>query len=335
MLALAHLSSAAEICCGYACFNDNSPFNLLPLPQCATFQNTGFLMFTRTNRDAGQLVTDSVIPPAYVASRRTVFLAHGWNSNGQGGWQHTMKNAYLDREDINVVIVDWGTLAQLLNYLQAASNTRTVGALISEVMKNLLTVSGTTSGRLWCVGHSLGSHVCGHNGMHMPANAPLGRATGLDPAGPFFEISADKTIGLNPTSATFVDIIHTDSLELGTMRDLGHIDFYPNNGIDQPGCVLTRFTAETFENWDSEEFAQAANSCAHSRAYQFHESSVRSDCFQARQRCSNYNSLPGSCVECSVGSFPCAYMGYAADISANLTGLYHITVTASSPYCTN
>ena len=81
------------------------------------------------------------------------------------------------QEDINVVIIDWETLAQF-EYLQGATNTRTVGALIAQVMRNLLTVPGTTSGRLWCVGHSLGSHVCGHAGMKMPADAPLGRVTG-------------------------------------------------------------------------------------------------------------------------------------------------------------
>ena len=74
--------------------------------------------------------------------------------------------------------MDWATLAQVANYLQGASNTRAVGALIAQVMRHLLTVEGTTSGRLWCVGHSLGSHVCGHAGMKMPTETPLGRITG-------------------------------------------------------------------------------------------------------------------------------------------------------------
>jgi hypothetical protein len=337
LLALVQFSSAAEICCANTgdCFTDNAPFGTLPLPTCATSANTGYLMFTRTNRDVGQTLTEITVPSVYVPSRRTVFLAHGWNTNGNAAWLTSMKNAYLDREDINVVIVNWGTLAQLLNYLQAASNTRSVGSLNAAVFRNLLSVPGSLSSRFWCAGHSLGSHVCGHTGMLMRGSA-LGRVTGLDPAGPFFEGNADKNIGLNPSSASFVDILHTDSLELGTLRDLGHIDFYPNGGKDQPGCVLRQFNDETFDNWESEDFALAsANSCAHSRAYEFLESSIRSDCFQARQRCTNYNSLPGSCTECTSGAFPCAYMGYAAESSINRSGLYHLTVTASPPFCTN
>jgi hypothetical protein len=31
----------------------------------------------------------------------------------------------------------------------------------------------------------------------------------------------------------FVDIIHTDK-ELGLEKDIGHVDFYPNNGRAQP-----------------------------------------------------------------------------------------------------
>ena len=60
---------------------------------------------------------------------------------------------------------------------------------------------------------------------------------GLDPAGPIFELSSDLLIGINQRSATFVDIIHTDSDELGTMRTLGHIDFYPDGGMWQSGCI--------------------------------------------------------------------------------------------------
>ena len=41
--------------------------------------------------------------------------------------------------------------------------------------------------------------------------------------------------------ALFVDVIHTDagpiiSGGLGLMQPSGHVDFYPNGGIQQPGC---------------------------------------------------------------------------------------------------
>ena len=62
---------------------------------------------------------------------------------------------------------------------------------------------------------------------------------GLDP--PFVD-DRDWTMGLNPTSADLVDVIHTNGESTGTvsyagtMKALGHIDFYVNGGRLQPGC---------------------------------------------------------------------------------------------------
>jgi len=75
--------------------------------------------------------------------------------------------------------------------------------------------------------------------------------TGLDPAGPAFESDPDKKIGLNPTSGTLVDILHT-AYDLGTTRDLGHIDFYPAGGRNQPGCFMQEFNDDSFKNWNEE-----------------------------------------------------------------------------------
>ena len=62
----------------------------------------------------------------------------------------------------------------------------------------------------------------------------------MDPAGPLFE-SFPATLRLDPTDATFVDVIHTnaDSLlrgGLGARNPLGHVDYYPNGGRVQTGC---------------------------------------------------------------------------------------------------
>lgn len=60
-------------------------------------------------------------------------------------------------------------------------------------------------------------------------------STGLDPAGPLFS-ATDPAVRLDPTDAQFVDVIHTDANRWGTFQALGHIDFYPNGGLDQLGC---------------------------------------------------------------------------------------------------
>jgi pancreatic triacylglycerol lipase len=62
----------------------------------------------------------------------------------------------------------------------------------------------------------------------------------MDPAEPHFS-KTDPIGRLDPTDADFVDVIHTDagpflSGGLGIFQPVGHVDFYPNGGIDQPGC---------------------------------------------------------------------------------------------------
>jgi hypothetical protein len=337
LLALVHHSSAAEICCpDVGCFNDATPFNQLPLPDCPASFALKYTMYTRTNRINGQVFTHTTVPNAYVSSRRTVFMTHGWNQNGGDSFLTDMKNAFLDREDINAVIVDWGGGAQVLNYNKASSNTRSVGAYTALVFQRLLQVSGSQSARMWCAGHSLGSHVCGHTGMKMPTNQRLGRITGMDPAGPNFETNSDKRIGLNPTAATFVDILHTDSDELGTRRDIGHVDFYPSGGADQPGCILRDFFRnEDVEMWDDETPVQYSL-CSHARSNLFLTESIKRDCFHATRVCTDYNRLPASCSTCTgCGAFPCSYMGYGADSACRKTGIFYLTVTSRAPYCSN
>lgn len=46
---------------------------------------------------------------------------------------------------------------------------------------------------------------------------------------------------LDASDAVFVDVIHTDAENLaqwgfGTSETCGHLDFWPNDGVQQPGC---------------------------------------------------------------------------------------------------
>lgn len=76
--------------------------------------------------------------------------------------------------DYNAIIVGWGRGADNLLYPQSASNTRTVGAEIGLVAANIIARGISDKYQLYCVGHSLGAHVCGHAGM----KTKFGRVSG-------------------------------------------------------------------------------------------------------------------------------------------------------------
>ena len=75
-----------------------------------------------------------------------------------------------------MIVISWKKGAGKLRYPEAASTTRVVGAIVARMMEYLTTEADTQWEDIWCVGHSLGSHVCGHAGMRTPEK--IARVTG-------------------------------------------------------------------------------------------------------------------------------------------------------------
>jgi hypothetical protein len=85
------------------------------------------------------------------------------------------------------------------------------------------------------------------------------RITGLDPAKPLF-ITASNDRRLDQSDAEFVQVIHTDVFQRGMLVPMGHVDFYLNGGIEQPGC--------------KNQSAVPTGECNHNRAPEYYAESV-------------------------------------------------------------
>jgi hypothetical protein len=88
----------------------------------------------------------------------------------------------------------------------------------------------------------MGGHIAGMIGHR--THGEINQIIALDPAGPLFTtvLPRPQSRRLDPTSARFVQVIHTDKYTIGTVLNLGHQDFFPNDGsTPQPGCVLPIF----------------------------------------------------------------------------------------------
>lgn len=64
------------------------------------------------------------------------------------------------KEPANVFIYDWKTGAHLDNFKMAASNTRSFGAYLGEMIDFINIEYDIPTDKMWCIGFGLGAHLC-------------------------------------------------------------------------------------------------------------------------------------------------------------------------------
>ena len=328
---------------GYGCFINTYPFwdlfnrPLALLPQSPSTIATKLVLFTRQNSKNGVVITANNPGIYFGANKMTRFISHGFLDTINKQWVIDMKDALLRVEDSNVILVDWSK-GNFFPYTQATANTQIVGAEIAILVNSYISKGLITADKVHIIGHSLGSHIAGYAGERIPN---LGRITGLDPAGPYFEFT-DTSVRLDKSDAKFVDVIHSDGsstleLGLGLMQASGHVDFYPNGGKKQPNCpatgnkiIMAVFNLVSFDLQGVEDSVV----CQHMAAVHFYTDSIEEqDCLYHGYQCNNYNDFKnGNCVSCSAKG--CNRMGHWASPSKDLGSLFFSTQGADKyPYC--
>jgi len=169
-------------------------------------------------------------PTSFNAAKPIKLLTHGFidtmiNDNTQfvSAWMDNLGGEY------SVILVDWHNLAYFAQisdwddfvYDLTARNSIDVGEFTGLCLAQLSSSYGMPGDMFHLVGHSLGAHAVGKAGRIFqsshPSDAMVGRITGLDPAGPRFvagpilpAIPELHQNILSPSSAVFVDVIHTN-----------------------------------------------------------------------------------------------------------------------------
>ncbi|XP_048396184.2 phospholipase A1 member A isoform X2 [Stegostoma tigrinum] len=193
-----------------------------------------FMLLTRRNPSCAQPISDSndIQNSNFNGSLPTKLIMHGYRVTGsKPSWVDTLAKELLGAMDVNVVIVDW-IIGSTALYHNAVRNSIELGLKIAILIGNLMS-HGSTEDSFHLIGISLGAHVAGFVGRMFKGK--LGQITGLDPAGPEFS-KASVHQRLDPGDAVFVEAIHSDSDKFGISRPVAHIDFYLNDGKDQPKC---------------------------------------------------------------------------------------------------
>lgn len=275
---------------GFGCFpvdgiwgGSERPVSLHPLPPSNVTPT--YCLFTPARPHC--LVVDdqnrSTINAFSLSSPTSLFvLTHGYLESTQLTWVREMVGALLTTgEAVGVLTVDWYKAAPP-TYAQAVANIRLVGVMVGKLLA-MMADSGVDPADMHLVGHSLGAHLMGYAAaaFNETTGLQVGRITALDPAGPYFTNTLPE-VRLDPTDASFVDVIHTDIPtnpwdinRLGYADPLGHLDFYPNGGHQQAGCQ-----GSAASHIDREETVAGGVlsyiGCSHQRSHHFFTESITS-----------------------------------------------------------
>nr|XP_053640604.1 pancreatic triacylglycerol lipase-like [Cherax quadricarinatus] len=294
-------------------------------PPRATVDDVRFLLWTKSNSaDDGyyELVIEdsaSLAGSPLNANDATVVIIHGFSNHGDEDFILDAKTELLKLGAYNVLSVDWGKLAEAPWYPTAVDNVPLVGEHTAKFLEWLKESAGLDTSKLQLSGHSLGAHVAGAVGQNT-ASFTIPFITGMDPAGPEFHDKPESG-RLDNTDADFVQIIHTNGgtiLEscVGLVDAIGHVDFYPNGGVHQPGCVDLGEWTDLLEG-----------GCSHGRSTKLWTESINGSPVFKAQPCSDWESyLEGQC-SCAPS---CAEMGF--HVSHSLRGTYFLATNSDPPY---
>jgi hypothetical protein len=225
---------------------------------------------------------------------------------------------------VNVIFVEW-SLGATLPYFQAAGNTRIVGAQVHLMLKVLHNYASMEYSDAHLIGQGIGAHLVAYAGRNLRlANTPVGRITGTDPAGPWFEYR-HQDVRLDETDAEFVDAIHTDTETIkikgvGTKQNVAHVDFFPNGGISQPGC------------WALDKGVVKWIACSHYRSMELFTESINSKCPFSSYACQSYSDFKdGYCGFCPPNG--CPSLGWNAIKSKGQHhGTFYSQTNAKAPF---
>lgn len=312
---------------------------------------THFLLFSRIHPDKPHPLRpddqDMLVKSDFDPTVPTKIIIHGFVDNFHlSDWMQRMKTRFLSAGDYNVIIVDW-SCGNEFPYFQAIQNSKIVADELKKLIHFLRDSRGAEAGDFHLIGHSLGSHIAGLVGHGVPH---LGRISALDPAGPrFYDAPLEER--LDPSDAQFVDAIHTDAGSglidgLGMRMQVGHVDFYPNGGRDQPGCHSSPFTI--LPRIGIQRVARYYITCDHFRSIEYYIESIRPMLLGPRFReptcqligvaCRDWETYAqGRCADCTHPG-DCAAMGYQSDLNMERGPSasryeYYVKTAEDDPFC--
>ncbi|KAM3955122.1 lipase member I-like [Aphomia sociella] len=280
--------------------------NIDNLPIYVPSRDNEFHLFTRANPTVSQpLILDNqalLLNTNFSPTRRTVILIHGQEGSALSNFNLVLIPAYLAAADVNVILVDWSEgakLSTLFSLFYMSLSARNVRNFINFVSQT----TGQSLADFQLVGFGLGALQAGLVGRRLKRQ--IGYITAIEPA--FGSVIHELAPQFRPNDAIYTEVVHTNVGNKGYIKPMGQVDFYPNGGINMPGCGRD-------------------DNCDHDRAYYYWAEALTSGGFTGVQ-CVNHEQ---AMLEKCSGSTTLNLGGIDPKTGAN--GIYSVQTNAAPPF---
>lgn len=278
----------------------------LPLNSVSAIESTSYL-YTRSNPRVPKLGFED----GKVDVRKPLkVIIHGWLGSMLFTVYSDMRDAFLRKEDCNVVIFDWSKSNG--EFKKSVLNARLVGNMLGDILSYIY----DTFDHIHLIGHGIGAHLAGFAGKtiqsYTEGKSKIGRITAMDPTLPLFNGTSER---LESTDATIVDVYHCDAYRFGFGDPIGTVDFYPNGGVAPlPGCNDAEQPLIKLLYGAIEEVF-----CSHAKCRTYYTDSINGKVMKAT-KCDSWKSFQeGKCKETEQTNF-----GEYVDRKAN--GSYYLRI---------
>ena len=108
--------------------------------------------------------------PKWAKALKNILIKYYWKFGSIGGPYSLWNNIFRSGHRNNLMCSYFGNIIDKLphgrsNYLKAAPNTMLIGYLLGQLHEILMTeLPDNCNSKTFCIGHSLGAHVCGYMG---------------------------------------------------------------------------------------------------------------------------------------------------------------------------
>lgn len=188
--------------------DEKSIFDCFYTDQVCPNSNVKYYLYTHDTADSPMELslanTSDINSEIFVPNTKLIIILHGYKGHRDKTPNPMLRSAFFQRDNFNIISVDFEKLVEEPCYITAVGNLPTVANCTANLIDFLVDSNFFTLDDIHVIGFSLGAQAAGMISNYLSHIRKLKRITGLDPAKPLF-MTASESNRLDPSDAEFVE----------------------------------------------------------------------------------------------------------------------------------